>query len=622
MGFLNYGAGKGLSTKHDFQKDIQNLYQAEAYKAQIRAEKEQKTKYYAGLMKQHTAVAPSMIRELEGKYKDLNKQVAEFAVKNPHFETDVNLMQEFHTITDQYLNNDSVRKDMQAQEQFELLKAEYNKGDMEEDEFEIEMDRYTDWMENGGDGYIFQKPNLPSYTDILVESETALNPDVVSSYDSTIGRWKTVTSTPIGRVRQQGYSDFSVPKIAKVLTAAYNEHVINNPKFKEMYSSPLQWHIKVLEQNEAVKTVYTAFDPRFARSAATQERAQKDMRESFPHFSINVGSSYSSDSGIVEGDKAIAAFTPFLEKNGVVNFGKNGPRVWRQDENGAYVELTNTLDGEYTLKNATKMQHLPGTGSLIQVELQTPVNAKEKYTETIYDVLKNNKQILDEDGEPHYMTVDELDAWKKENKFSKRELEKMKGSKDKDAKSVEKGGDEYSYSMRAPETAKDEFYKDIGFQSKGIQREGLSSIIDDGKVTHVIMSGTLWVEGNITEESLYGYEKISGGVDHAKKVISAGHTTERGFMQGQTGEGNYAIAAEFLNDKYGDTGTVLYENSEYLKANEDNYERKTTIGLWQKHPEQENMYYRTKTIEGKTYRTKTTIYEGYDILTGQKGKLI
>ncbi len=622
MGFLNYGSAKGLSTKHDFQKDIQNLYQAEAYKAQILAEKEQKTKYYAGLMKQHTAVAPSMVRELEGKYKDLNKQVAEFAVKNPHFETDVNLMQEFNTITDQYLNNDSVRKDMQAQEQFELLKAEYNKGDMEEDEFEIEMDRYTDWMENGGDGYVFQKPNLPTYTNILTESEAALMPDVVPGKDSVTGRWQSVTKTPIGRIRERAYSDFSVPKIAKVITAAYNERIANNPKFKEMYRSPLQWHVKVLDQNEAVKTVNTAFDPRYARNAAAQERAQKDMRESFPHFSINVGSSYSSDDGIVEGDKAIAAFTPFLEKNGLVNFGKNGPRVWRQDENGAYIELTNTLDGEYTLKNATKMQHLPGTGSLIQVELQTPVNAKEKYTETIYNVLKNGKQILNEDGEPHYMTADELKQWKEENKFNKRELEKMKGDKDKDATNVEKGGDEYSYSMRAPETAKDEFYKDIGFQSKGIQREGLSSITDDGKVTHVIMSGTLWVEGNITEESLYGYEKISGGVDHAKKVISAGHTTEHGFMQGQTREGNYAIAAEFLNDKYGDTGTVLHENSDGTKADEDNYERKTTIGLWQKHPEDPDMYYRTKVVRNKLNNTERVTYEGYNISTGEKGKLI
>ena len=622
MGFLNYGSAKGLSTKHDFQKDIQNLYQAESYKAQIRAEKEQKTKYYASLMKEHTAVAPSMVRELEGKYKDLNKQIAEFAVKNPHFETDVNLMQEFNTITDQYLNNDSVRKDIQAQEQFEFLKAEYNKGDMEEDEFEIEMDRYTDWMENGGNGYVFQKPNLPIYTDILVASETALSPDVYPELDQETGRYTSISRTPIGRIRERAYADFSVPKTAKVITKAFNDNVLNNPKFKEMYSSPLQWHVAVLNQNEAVKIVNTAFTPNSGRSASEQRAAEKLMRESFPHFSINVGSSYSSDNGIVEGDKAIAAFTPWLEKNGIVNFGKNGPRIWRQDENGTYIELTDTLDGEYTLKNATKMQHLPGTGSLIQVELQTPVNALEKYSETIYSVLKNDKQILDEDGEPYYMTTDELRQWKKNTKFSTRELEKMKGSKNKNAKSVTRDGDKYSYSIQAPETAKDEFYKDIGFQSKGIQREGISSQFSSGKTTHVIMSGTLWVEGNITEESLYGYDKISGGVAHANKVISAGHTTERGFMQGQTKEGNYAFAAEFLNDKYGNTGTVLHENSDGTKADTDNYERKTTIGLWQKHSEQENMYYRTKVIENKLNNTERITYEGYDILTGQKGKLI
>ena len=171
----------------------------------------------------------------------------------------------------------------------------------------------------------------------------------------------------------------------------------------------------------------------------------------------------------------------------------------------------------------------------------------------------------------------------------------MKGDKDKDATSVERDGNMYSYSMRAPETAKDEFYKDIGFQSKGIQREGISSQFDDGKVTHVIMSGTLWVEGNVTEESLYGYEKISGGVDHAKKVISAGHTTERGFMQGQTKEGNYAFAAEFLNDKYGNTGTSEYTTTDGTKADASNYDTKKSYGLWKKYPDSDypNMYYRT-----------------------------
>lgn len=183
MGFLNYGGAKAGSYQHDFQRDIDRLYQREAYRAEVKANVERKTQYYAGLMKEETAVSPAIQAQLEEYYKGLNNEVADFAINNPNFETDVNKMQEFMSLTDGYLNNDLIRMDKQAQGEFEKLKESYGSQGITQSKWLEEMEKYNKWMETGEDPYVFSNPKQFTVDEIVTDINKTLQPDVDISSD-------------------------------------------------------------------------------------------------------------------------------------------------------------------------------------------------------------------------------------------------------------------------------------------------------------------------------------------------------------------------------------------------------------------------------------------------------
>ena len=68
MGFLNFGAIKGLSHGHDFQRDIDRLYDRERYAMEVRKERENKARYYGDLLQKQQATTPYNTQRLEGYY--------------------------------------------------------------------------------------------------------------------------------------------------------------------------------------------------------------------------------------------------------------------------------------------------------------------------------------------------------------------------------------------------------------------------------------------------------------------------------------------------------------------------------------------------------------------------
>lgn len=274
MGFLNYGGAQALSYKHDFQGDIDRLYQREAYRAEVQANKERKTQYYASLMQEETAVSPAINGQLEEYYKDLNNQIADFAINNPNFETDVNKMQEFMSMTDGYLNNDLIRMDKQAQVEFEKLKEAYGSKGITQTKWLKEMEKYETWMETGQDPYVFSNPEKFSVDEIVTDINNLLEADVKKTSDGVV-----ITET----------REVSDDRIMQSAMFAYNNEdkkISIDEEFNAMDEkgqaffdgSAVNYIAARIKQGEARYDDNTGYDELFkinVRSAATKKAADK-----------------------------------------------------------------------------------------------------------------------------------------------------------------------------------------------------------------------------------------------------------------------------------------------------------------------------------------------------------
>lgn len=180
-----YGLAKGMAYRNDWDKDIDRLYQRAEYAQQIRSEKERKTLFYADLLKKGHASSPRAEKELESFYEGLNKQLADFVTENPNFETDPGAMQQFLNISDQYLNNDVLRRDLQVKEEFDKLRAAQSSGELFPEEIAEQTQKYYDYISsNPGDPiepYVFTRVKKLEFGDVIKEANEWLK-GTVSTY--------------------------------------------------------------------------------------------------------------------------------------------------------------------------------------------------------------------------------------------------------------------------------------------------------------------------------------------------------------------------------------------------------------------------------------------------------
>jgi len=168
------GFGKGLAVKHDYAGDISRLYAREKMDTQARVEKERKAQMYGSMLKEGHVRGEYNNGRLEEDYKRINNELADFVSENPNWESDAGLFGKFSNITDQYLNNPIIQEDEQVNQQYQVLQQKFNSGEMRKGEMEDQMDRYTDYMQNGGDPYVFIQPEKIMYADILKDSSSQL----------------------------------------------------------------------------------------------------------------------------------------------------------------------------------------------------------------------------------------------------------------------------------------------------------------------------------------------------------------------------------------------------------------------------------------------------------------
>lgn len=220
------GLAKGLAVEHDFGADIQRLYQREDLRSQIRVEKERKAQLYGGMLEEGHVQGKFNTGRLEESYKQINDELANFVTNNPNWETDPGLFAQFSNITDQYLNNDIIREDMQVQEQFKALQGEINSGRMTPQEMEQQMDRYTNYVENGGDPYVFVNPKKFEFNEIIGESLKNIGTQqYTEEYETEEGirAYRTIKEPNKGAIQLEVNSTFADPDRKREIEANYQQ---------------------------------------------------------------------------------------------------------------------------------------------------------------------------------------------------------------------------------------------------------------------------------------------------------------------------------------------------------------------------------------------------------------
>jgi len=591
MGFLSYGAAKGLGVSHDFQKDIENLYNAEAYKSQVRAEKEQKTRYYSELMKEHTAVAPSMVSELEDHYMNLNSEIADFAMNNPNFETDVNKMQQFHSLTDKYLNNDMVRKDIQSQEQFELLKTAMSNGDIdpESDEYMENMDRYSDWMENGGDGFMFQNPEVVDYSELIIDANKNILPDVKVS--DTGKRIMEITETPYSDIISYASTLLSIPKNRRAIQKAYDQ--VEDTGF---YKNILDFLAKEIEPGEVRKENFVSWNLAYKTQLDISKQKQAKIDSTYPYFTQDLAGLGPGQT--IKGFAALRTLTEFGEK-GKVDLGRKGREVFVDDPNNPGKVMPVTLMGQLISVGTPEMKTMFGE-AFVKVNVETIVDENKDYEVEATHEFKENA-----DAEPQTFTTAEWMEFKKGLGLNEKQLGKLEAGVYRDMTFSTTNTSTYG-----------RMYTDAGFTAVTQNVPGMIDLqLNEKKVSFPKYSGSVWMPASLTPETLTSYEKSRGGVTHAGDIHEAKATKFENVMYELANAGNIAAARETINDTM-TTNKVVYLTDQGKKATEDNYSKKVDMGSWESTKEDRRIFVQKMTETNKDGRSSSIEYY-YDSMTGK-----
>jgi hypothetical protein len=220
------GLGKGLAVEHDFGADINRLYQRENMRAQINVEKHRKAQLYGEMMKKPHVRGEYNTKRLETHIQDVNNRLADFVTANPGWETDPGLFAEFSTLTDEYINNDIVREDIQVQKNYEAFQSQASSGKLKSSMIEKNMNEYTNYIEHGNNGhpYLFMNPLEINTTDLLKESQSILAADdYTESYIAPNGllAYRSISRIPDAAIQTEVNANFKDPDKAQAIMAEY-----------------------------------------------------------------------------------------------------------------------------------------------------------------------------------------------------------------------------------------------------------------------------------------------------------------------------------------------------------------------------------------------------------------
>jgi hypothetical protein len=247
MGFLNYGTAKAGSYKHDYNKDIDRLYQNEEYRSRKEAEAQREAQYLSQMMQEQNPVNQSIIPELENYYEELNKKQADLITANPDWKTNVGVLKEINANADLYINNPLILEDKQGQQEFEKLRQAMSSQKLTSSQATAEMKRYRAWMEdhnavdemgNKIGPYVYSDPKQFTTTDVLKD----VLPLIGSSQSKYINDDGYVVSTS-GLNKTAAYKAYDnlMSQDAKETMDAQYQQLKANPLTAKLYPTVQQY---------------------------------------------------------------------------------------------------------------------------------------------------------------------------------------------------------------------------------------------------------------------------------------------------------------------------------------------------------------------------------------------
>jgi hypothetical protein len=287
---LGLGISKGLSYVNDWDKDIDRVYQREEYAAQVRAEKERKTQYYAGLLKQGHATNPRTEQELTEYYKGLNNELADFVISNPNFETDVNSMQKFLDISDRYLDNNILRTDLQVKQEFDKLSEAVSTGKITTTQFDREMERYNTYIDPNqkGDPYVFSNPKLKTTGELVGEMSQLVETIEGSTLEDPVSHtFYTRSEVDPEKALQIVEGHYADEENKVVMDSTYNNLVKNNPELKTMFPDVKSFYAKQLINSKRSDRTTIGPDYEYQQRMQLQYSKKAGTDNLFSHFLMN-----------------------------------------------------------------------------------------------------------------------------------------------------------------------------------------------------------------------------------------------------------------------------------------------------------------------------------------------
>lgn len=383
MSFLSYGSAKALSYTHDFQKDIDRLYQREAYGAQLKAEREKKSMFYASLMKEGTAATQYNTQRLESLYEGLQKEIADYAVANPDLEQDPRKLAHLMNISDKFLNNNIIVEDQEVQKHWNITKEAFAKGDIYEDEYFEAAERYTNYSQNGGDPYVFGNPKRKEFLDIWQESQVLMKPIV--KVDEKGNQVITTSAVPEGNFALAANMALSDKDNYRTIEQMFRK-IPEEQRAAAGWKSPNDYYASLLRQGNQPSELERRYSELYLANVKAGIAASQNAVPSY--FVSGVLNKMNSNQEIT-GDIAIGALTEFGGKTGTVISTPETGRFFKVADPSGNGQLKDIhVNGNIVTRNAVRSFNIGGVG-YIEYNVDIALEGGKPNENTVKSLLDN-----------------------------------------------------------------------------------------------------------------------------------------------------------------------------------------------------------------------------------------
>jgi hypothetical protein len=344
------GISKGLSFVNDWEKDIDRVYQREEYAAGARARKEQDAMFWANQLKKGHGSTPY----LEGKYdafaKEQTKKIADFAIANPGFRTDVTKLAKFQNLTGALLDNPILQQDLQVKAQYEKFQAAVAGNNLTKLQIEKEHKKYNEYANadpnSDATPYVFENPKVITIPDLLKEDASLLEPRTDVILNQSTHQYEDVTSVPIENIQTTAERRYSSEEGKLAINKEYIKTLEEHPEYASIpgYENALSWYAKSLEYLTEKKNSYRTYDYKWQQD---QRRAAGEGKEIVsPYAYIQRISKLKDipDGGSIKATSYDLAWTRNEEKGGLTNITpSSGDLIWSKkggkEGKGGYVAI-------------------------------------------------------------------------------------------------------------------------------------------------------------------------------------------------------------------------------------------------------------------------------------------